>query len=128
MKSRGFYSFYVFVLVAFIGLAIFGYFAGIGRSKTEGAMDHMAIQMEIFASNLSDLGKACLKKYSLSQCQQLEFDLNGYRALFVLSHCKEDVCVADLLVEKISPLDSNLLRHTKREIWNLKNLKQSAPN
>lgn len=123
MNSRGFYSFYVFVLIVFVGMAIAGYFSRTGRISEDRAHNHIAMQMEIISSDLFDLGKACLKKNSFKRCQSLKLSLEGYSASLLINQCQEEACIVDVWVEKISPLSSLPLRYTKREIWNLKNLK-----
>lgn len=125
MLSRGFYSFYVLVLLVFIGMGIWGFYVWRGREEDFKAQEHLNIQLRIYARNLSDFGKVCLRQYSLEQCKNLYFDFEGYQAHLSLSSCKQDICVMDLSIEVISPLNSQLLRYTQRAIWDLKNLKQS---
>lgn len=125
MLSRGFYSFYVLVLLVLIGMGIWGFYVWRGREEDFKAQEHLNIQLRIYARNLSDFGKVCLRQYSLEQCKNLRFDFEGYQAYLSLSSCKQDICVMDLSIEVISPLNSQLLRYTQRAIWDLKNLKQS---
>lgn len=125
MNSRGFYSFYVFVLIVFIALALTGYFSSFGRAKIDKSQDHILMQMEIFSKDLLNLGKECVKKYSLNQCQVLFFDLEGYMLKFFIQQCQEEICLVDVLIERLSPFSSLPMRYSRREIWNLKNLKKS---
>ncbi|WP_027327193.1 hypothetical protein [Helicobacter pametensis] len=115
----GFYSFYVFVLMAFIVLAIGMHFAKKGRELSEGVQTHLSIQMEILSHDLSNLGKTCIRRYGIDACRVLEFELEGYWMKFFLSSCEDRVCLVDFAIERISPLDSLLVRHTRREIWRL---------
>lgn len=126
MNSRAFYSFYVFVLLVFIALAVGKYFSRVGRDQHQGISCHIEMQMEMFANDLSQLTKACLRQYDLKQCQELSFELNGYQMQSFVHHCKNDVCILDVVIEYISPLSLLPLRYTNRTIWNLKNLKQSG--
>lgn len=126
MLSRGFYSFYVLILLIFIGMGVWGFYTSKGRGEDFKVQEHLSIQLSIYAKNLSDLGKLCLMQYPLDHCKDLSFDFEGYQASFALSSCKKDLCVMDLSVETISPLNSQLLRYTQRGIWDLKNLKQGA--
>lgn len=126
MNSKAFYSFYVFVLLVFIALAVSKYFSRVGRDQDKTTSHHIEMQMEIFANDLLQLTKACLKQYGLNKCQELSFDLNNYQMQSFIHHCKNDVCVLDIVIETISPLSSLPVRYTNRVIWNLKNFKQSG--
>lgn len=126
MLSRGFYSFYVLVLLVFIGMGVWGFYTWKGRGEDFKIQEHLRIQLGIYAKNLSNFGKICLSQYSLDTCKNLSFDFEGYQAHFTLSSCKKDLCVMDLSIEVISPLNSQLLRYTQRAIWDLKNLKKGA--
>lgn len=126
--SKGFYSFYVFVLLLFIGLAIGQYFSLGGREQSSKIKRHIEIQMKIYASNLLDLGKSCVRRYPISSCKRLHFDFDGYQGEFFMSSCKKQICIIDLALETISPLDSSLIRYTQRAIWDLNNLKNRIQN
>lgn len=121
MFSKGFYSFYVFVLLIFIALAINRYFSMNGRALGYESRNHMQIQMTIYASNLIELGKNCLRNYSVQSCKHLKFDFEGYHSQF-FSLCQENACVIDVVIESRSILDSNPMRYTQRAIWNIEAL------
>lgn len=125
MFSKGFYSFYVLILLVFIGMGVWGFYTWRGRGENFKAQEHLGIQLRIYAKNLSDFGKLCLRRYSLNDCKKLSFDFEGYQAHFALSSCVKDLCVVDLSIETISPLNSQPLRYTQRAVWDLKNLKRS---
>lgn len=126
MLSRGFYSFYVLVLVLFIGMGIWGFYSWRGRVENLEVQTHFLIQSKIYSKNLIELGKLCLRRYSLEKCKNLSFNFEGYQAHFMLSSCSRDVCMMDVSIEVISLLNSQALRYTQRAIWDLKNLKQSG--
>lgn len=123
MLSRGFYSFYVFALLVFIGMGVWGFYVWQGRGSHLEVQEHLTRQLKIYSKNLADLGKACLRQYGLESCRSLHFDLEGYQANFSITSCVQKTCIIDVSIEVISPLTSQVMRHTQRAIWDLKNLK-----
>lgn len=123
MLSRGFYSFYVLVLLVFIGMGVWGFYTWRGREEDLKVQEHLMIQLRIYSKDLMEFGKVCLRRYSLNECKNLSFDFEGYQAHFVLSFCAKKLCVVDASIETISPLNSQPLRYTQRAIWDLNNLK-----
>lgn len=122
--SKGFYSFYVFVLLVFVSLAIVQYFSLEGRDQSHSVKKHIEVQMKIYASNLLDFGKSCVRKHSISSCKNLNFDFDGYRAQFFISSCEGRICLIDLVLETQHMLDSNPIRYTQRLIWDMGNLQK----
>lgn len=118
--SSGFYSLYLFVLLLFVSMGIGGYFYLTSQNKNHQISSHILLQMGVYEESIKQIVRVCLKKYGLKECKVIDLDLgDGFLAK---SRIKEEAMwiVLDLSLEYQNPLNSLILRKSKREIWEIK--------
>lgn len=116
MKSckSGFYSGFFLILLVGIGVMI-GLFYEY-RARSSKSIEHYYLQLRLYDEGVPMIVKSCLKRYSLQECQSMNFSFGDYEITLELNAQDDRIILLDSVVQTQDLLSGQILRKVSRRI------------